>query len=100
MQARPVSPVGSHHRDLGICSCFQVPGAVQLADLVLEGGGPVPDGLHDIIRDVAGDHGVKVAEVYGDLGPRDWVGGADCLHPDNSGYDKVTDAFAEVLGLD
>jgi hypothetical protein len=70
---------------------------VQLAALVLEGGGPVPQGLHDIIRDVGADYGVEVAEVFGDLSPQDWVGGSDCLHPDDSGYVKVADAFLEVM---
>jgi hypothetical protein len=32
-------------------------------------------------------------------GLRDWVGGQDCLHPVDSGYDKVTSAFLESLGL-
>jgi hypothetical protein len=56
-------------------------------------------GLHDIMREVAAEHDVQVAEVFGDLAPEDWVGGSDCLHPDASGYDKVTVAFLEVLGL-
>jgi hypothetical protein len=43
--------------------------------------------------------GARVAEVFGDLAPEDWVGGSDCLHPDDSGYDKVTSAFLEALGL-
>ena len=43
------------------------------------------------------DYGVEVAEVFGDLGPQDWVGGNDCLHPDDSGYEKVAAAFVEVL---
>jgi lysophospholipase L1-like esterase len=87
--------------DNGIANCVlgAVPGAVQLADLVLEGGGPVPQGLHDIMRQVGARYGVTVAEVYGDLSPQDWVGGLDCLHPDDSGYDKVTVAFLEALGL-
>ncbi len=75
-----------------------VPGAVQLANIVLEGLPPfVPLGLHDIMRDVGADYDVEVAEVFGDLAPSDWVGGNDCLHPNDTGYDKVTDAFAEVL---
>jgi hypothetical protein len=87
--------------DNGIANCFLAgfPGAVQLADLVLEGGGPVPQGLHDIMRATAASHGFLVAEVYGDLSPGDWVGGQDCLHPVDSGYDKVTLAFLEALGL-
>jgi GDSL-like Lipase/Acylhydrolase family len=87
--------------DNGIANCFLAgfPGAVQLADLVLEGGGPVPQGLHDIMRATAARYGFLVAEVYGDLSPGDWVGGQDCLHPVDSGYDKVTLAFLEALGL-
>jgi hypothetical protein len=51
------------------------------------------------MREVASRYDVQVAEVFGDLAPEDWVGGTDCLHPDDSGYDKVTGAFLEVLGL-
>ena len=91
--------IGTYDNPIATCFLGGVPGAVLLADLVLEGGGPVPQGLHDIMRDVAEDYGVGVAEVYGDLGPADWVGGNDCLHPDDSGYDKVTVAFLEALGL-
>jgi lysophospholipase L1-like esterase len=77
------------------------PQSALLGELVLEGGlpGVVPNGLHDIMRDVGADHGVLVAEVHGDLIAADWVGGADCLHPRDSGYDKVTLAFLEALGL-
>jgi hypothetical protein len=71
---------------------------VQLGALVLEGGGPLPQGLHDIIRATAARHDVDVAEIYGDLALDDWFGGSDCLHPDDSGYDKVTAAFLETLG--
>jgi hypothetical protein len=99
--------------DNGVGNCFLsfppfFPGeAAPLADLVLEGGSlvlrgeplVVPQGLHDIMRDVGEDHGVEVAEVFGDLSAADWVGGADCLHPDDSGYDKVAKAFEEVLGV-
>ena len=49
------------------------------------------------MRATAARYDVEVAEVFGDLAANDWVG--DCLHPDDSGYDKVTDAFLEVLGL-
>lgn len=86
--------------DNGIAQCVLggLPGAVQLANIVLEGLPPfVPLGLHDIMRDVGADYGVEVAEVFGDLSPQDWVGGNDCLHPDDSGYDKVAAAFADVL---
>jgi lysophospholipase L1-like esterase len=91
--------IGTYDNPIPTCQLAGVPGAIQLAALVLEGGGPIPQGLHDIIRDVAADYDVQVAEVFGDLAPEDWVGGQDCLHPDDSGYDKVTDAFLEALGL-
>jgi GDSL-like Lipase/Acylhydrolase family len=90
---------GTYDNGIANCNLGAVPGAVQLADLVLEGGPGVPQGLHDIMRDVAADYDVVIAEVYGDLAPGDWVGGTDCLHPDDSGYDKVTAAFVEALGL-
>ncbi len=89
--------IGTYDNPFAQCFLGGVPGAVQLAALVLEGGPGLPVGLHDIMRDVAGDYGVEVAEVFGDLAPQDWVGGNDCLHPDDSGYEKVAAAFVEVL---
>jgi lysophospholipase L1-like esterase len=89
--------------DNGIAQCFLTqinPAAPLLADIVLENQPPVlpgGQGLHDIMRDVGADYGVEVAEVFGDLAPQDWVGGNDCLHPVDSGYQKVADAFLEVL---
>jgi lysophospholipase L1-like esterase len=89
--------------DNGIAQCFLTqlnPAAPLLGDIVLENQPaviPGGQGLHDIMRDVAADYGVEIAEVYGDLGPQDWVGGSDCLHPVDSGYAKVAAAFAEVL---
>jgi lysophospholipase L1-like esterase len=94
--------IGTYDNPIATCVLGGVQGAVQLADLVLEGNPAVPgvsQGLHDIMREVAADYDVQVAEVYGDLNSQDWVGGDDCLHPDASGYDKVTIAFLEVLGL-
>ena len=90
--------IGTYDNPIATCFLGQVPGAVQLGALVLEGGGPVPQGLNDIMREVAARYDVEVAEVFGDLVSQDWVGGTDCLHPDDSGYDKVTIAFQEVLG--
>jgi lysophospholipase L1-like esterase len=84
------------------CRFFPIPGAVQLGALVLEGSALGP-GVNDIIRSVAASHGAYVADVFNDFDDQnDWAG--DCLHPDDSGYDKVTEAFVEVLrpllGLD
>lgn len=61
--------------------------------------GVAVDGLHDIMRPVGADYDVRVAEVHGQLVAADWVGGADCLHPRDSGCDKVTVAFEGALGL-
>jgi lysophospholipase L1-like esterase len=71
-----------------------------LAQLVLEGGGPVPAGLNDIIRASAEAHGAVVAETAALIGPEDLVGGTDCLHPDNSGHADIAAAFAAVIDAD
>jgi lysophospholipase L1-like esterase len=89
--------IGTYDNPIPTCFLGQVPGAGALAAVVLEGGPGVPQGLHDIIRDVAAQYGVEVAEVYGDLAPQDWLGGQDCLHPKDSGYAKVAAAFEDVL---
>jgi lysophospholipase L1-like esterase len=68
-----------------------------LADAVLEGGLGVTAGLNDLIRSIAAAHGVLVAETYGQLGPGELVGGDDCLHPNDAGYQVITEAFAAAL---
>jgi lysophospholipase L1-like esterase len=68
-----------------------------LADVVLEGGPGVTVGLNDLIRSIAAAHGVLVAETYGRLGPGDLVGGSDCLHPNDAGYQIISEAFAAAL---
>ena len=68
-----------------------------LADAVLEGGLGVAVGLNDLIRSIAAAHGVLVAETYGKLGSDDLVGGSDCLHPNDAGYQFITEAFAAAL---
>jgi lysophospholipase L1-like esterase len=77
-------------------SC-QLAGLAPLADAVLEGGLGVAAGLNDLIRSIAAAHGVLVAETYGKLGPGDLVGGTDCLHPNDAGYQTITEAFAAAL---
>ena len=93
--------LGTYDNGIGQCFLTQInPAAPLLADIVLENQPaviPSGQGLHDIMRDVAADYDVEIAEVFGDLAPADWVGGNDCLHPDDSGYVKVAAAFAEVL---
>ena len=68
-----------------------------LADLVLEGGGPAPTGLNDIIRGQAAAHDAVVAETGPLIDVHDLVGGRDCLHPDTSGHDDIAAAFDAVI---
>ena len=90
--------IGTYDNPIAQCFLGAIPGAAQLGAVVLEGAPPtIPAGLHDIIREVAAEHGVEVAEVFGDLAPADWFGGNDCLHPVDSGYAKVATAFEQVL---
>ena len=84
----------TYYNPLGSC---ELAALADLGDIVLEGGGPLPAGINDIIRGVAAATGVTVVETYGLLGPNDFVGGEDCLHPDNSGHKKIGGAFAEAL---
>jgi lysophospholipase L1-like esterase len=71
-----------------------------LAQLVLEGGGPLPAGLNDIIRSQAAAHGAVVVETAPVIGLDDLVGGSDCLHPDNSGHAAIAGAFASAIDVD
>jgi lysophospholipase L1-like esterase len=90
--------IGTYDNSIATCALGGIPGAVDLANMVLEGAPPfVPQGLHDVMREVAAQFNVEVADSFGRLGPQDWVGGQDCLHPDDSGYDKVAQAFLDVL---
>ena len=68
-----------------------------LADLVLEGGDPVPTGLNDIIRAQAAAHDAVVADTGPLIDVHDLVGGRDCLHPDTSGHDDIAAAFNAVI---
>jgi lysophospholipase L1-like esterase len=82
---------------LPACDFSLIPGVSALGDIVLEGGVPgVSDGLHDIMRAVGAKYEVEVANVFGKFDSQD---GFDCMHPDDSGYDKVAKAFEEVLGV-
>jgi hypothetical protein len=65
------------------------------ADLVLEGGGPIPAGINDIIRVTAAAYGVRVAETYAIVGPADVQ--PDCLHANDAGHAKVAQAFEAAL---
>ncbi len=79
------------------CSSAGGSGAPPLADLVLEGGGPVPVGFNDIIRAVSAATGATVVDTFGRLDNDDFVGGQDCLHPNKSGHHKIAEVFRETL---
>ena len=68
-----------------------------LADIVLEGGGPLPAGLNDLIRTIAATHDAKVADTFGKLGSKDLVGGFDCLHANDDGYEIIADEFKDAF---
>lgn len=90
--AGPDTPiiVMTYFNSLLACNLFFL---APLADLVLEGGGPLPVGFNDLIRSIAGVHGAEVADTFSDLGPGDLVGGTDCLHANDSGYGIIADEF-------
>jgi lysophospholipase L1-like esterase len=90
--------LGTYDNPVPYCFLKDVPGAIQLGAVILEGtpDGAL-DGVHDVVRRVAARYNADVAEVFGRLGADDFVGGADCLHPTNTGHDKVTEAFQAAV---
>ena len=85
----------TYYNPLGTCVLSAL---APLADFVLEGGGGLPFGLNDIIRGVAaGVGGITVVETFGLLNDADFVGGEDCLHPDDSGHRKIARAFRSAM---
>jgi lysophospholipase L1-like esterase len=62
---------------------------------IQEGSADLEPGLYDVMRQVARRYRAEVAEVVGSFEPGDMVG--DCRHPNDSGYDKVTQVFLDVL---
>jgi lysophospholipase L1-like esterase len=90
--------IGTYDNPIPTCVLGAIPGAAALADIVLEGAPPIlSQGLHDVMREVAAQYDVEVADAFGDLDPQDWLGGSDCLHPVDSGYDKIAQSFLDVL---
>lgn len=67
------------------------------ADLVLEGAPGLTRGLNGVIRLSAERANAEVAETFGILQAEDLVGGVDCLHANDAGYRKITEAFVSVL---
>ena len=68
-----------------------------LAEQVLEGRDG-QDGLNDVLRARAAEHGAVVVETGPRLtAPQDFVGGLDCLHPSASGHARIAQAFLEAV---
>jgi lysophospholipase L1-like esterase len=93
----------TYYNPIGSCFLTQLnPAAPTISDVVLEGG-VVPnlltleDGLNDVIREVAAASGVQVADLYGVLGPSQYVGGEDCLHPNLAGHSTIADVVYGTL---
>lgn len=95
--------VTTYYNPLGSCALGQqLPGAVALGDVVLEGG-TIPGrltleaGLNDVIREAAAESGAQVAELYGEVTAGQFVGGADCLHPNLAGHTTIAEQVYETL---
>jgi lysophospholipase L1-like esterase len=95
--------ITTYYNPIGSCFLAQLnPAAPQIAGVVLEGG-HVPglltlqDGLNDVIRAAAAATGAQVADLYGELGPAQFVGGSDCLHPNLSGHTTIAGIVYDTL---
>lgn len=72
-----------------------------LSNIAFEGlpGTPIEEGLNDIIRRVAEEHGAEVAELVPDsrplLEPRQIA--ADCIHANDTGYEVIAQAFIDAF---
>jgi lysophospholipase L1-like esterase len=79
------------------------PAMVPLGEIVLEGdpGLGLPQGANDLIRSIAAAHDARVADLVPGgvfpalLGPSDIL--PDCVHANDSGYQIIADAFADVF---
>lgn len=95
--------VTTYYNPIGSCFLAQRnPAAPRIADVGLEGGSlpgvlTLPAGLNDVIREVAAATDAQVAELYGELGPDQYVGGEDCLHPNAAGHAEIAELLYATL---
>jgi lysophospholipase L1-like esterase len=95
--------VTTYYNPIGSCFLSQRnPAAPRIADVGLEGGSlpgvlTLAAGLNDVIRQVAASTGAQVAELYGELGPDQYVGGQDCLHPNPAGHARIAELLYATL---
>jgi len=93
----------TYYNPVPYCGIGQAnPAAGPFIDWVLEGGtlpgvGTLPVGYNDLIEMISAQFGATPAKTFGKLGEGDFVGGADCLHPNRSGHTKIAAAFHEAF---
>jgi lysophospholipase L1-like esterase len=93
----------TYYNPVPYCGIGQAnPAAGPFVDWVLEGGtlpgvGTLPVGYNDLIEMISAQFGAIPADTFGKLGEGDFVGGADCLHPNLSGHTKIAAAFHDAL---
>jgi lysophospholipase L1-like esterase len=93
----------TYYNPVPYCALGQAnPVAGPFVDWVLEGGtlngvGTLPVGYNDLIEMISAQFGATPAETFGMLGAGDFVGGADCLHPNLSGHTKIAAAFHDAF---
>jgi lysophospholipase L1-like esterase len=68
-----------------------------LGRIVLEGGGPVPAGYNDVIRQQAMAYGAVVVDTAPVVDPVTETQ-PDCLHPNDAGHAEIAGAFANAIG--
>ncbi len=103
--AGPRTPIMTmtYYNPVPYCAIGQAnPVAGPFVDWVLEGGtlpwvGTLPVGYNDLIEMISAQFGATPAETFGMLGAGDFVGGADCLHPNLSGHTKIAAAFHDAF---
>jgi lysophospholipase L1-like esterase len=95
--------VTTYYNPIGSCVLGQRnPAAPRIADVGLEGGSipgvlSLTAGLNNVIREVAATTGAQVAELYGELGPGQYIGGEDCLHPNAAGHAEIAELLYATL---
>ena len=87
--------VMTYYNALANPACPANPLASQ-ADLVLEGGPGLPNGLNDVIRVTAAAHKAQIADTFGRLGPGEAL--PDCLHANDAGYRAIAQMFTVGYG--
>jgi lysophospholipase L1-like esterase len=90
----------TYYNPLPYCALGANPAAGPFGDWVLEQVVTQPGvapGFNGLIETISAKYDATVADTFGTLGTGDFVGGADCLHPDPDGHAKVATAFQEAF---